>query len=203
MKLNLDKLTKLTKDIWLRIGQKISIWIYEDAQRGKFQNDAPSQSYRSESYKRYKANNMRRFTVGEGQTFSDKEGYYFGKTYFRNKKAGFSKKKGFGTGERLKGYKGVSIESGETSFVNLILTGQMFRGLKPISSDEMSVTMSYAQKDAGKVLGAKRFGRIITSLNKSNIEKVKEELVKEYDKHIKEGLPKKVTIIVSNNKIMQ
>lgn len=187
VKITLDKIFSRLQSKWKRIGQLAIQWIREDARDGMFQNGV-GDTYRSEQYKKYKRNDMRRYTTGAGQIFSDKSGYFFGTTYFRNKKAKTRKGKTYTTGERLSEYKGVSISSRETSFVNMILTGELFRGLKVRSIDNSGVTIGYESKDAGKILGNQKYGRQIVGLRDENIKKVKDELVKGLSEELKKEL---------------
>jgi hypothetical protein len=193
---NYDKaITKLEKT-WKRIGKLVTQCIREDAIDGVFQNGR-SDTYRSEQYKKYKRNDMRRYTTGEGQTFSDKSGYFFGTTFFRNEKANLRKGQQITTGKRLKAYQGVSITSRETSFVNMILTGQLFRGLKVKSYDETGVTIGYDSKDAMKIVGNRAYGREVVGLNDDNIKKVKEELIKGIDENLRKEMKDiKINVVI-------
>lgn len=194
--MKLSDIPKLGSKFWKELGGKIPFWVKEDALKGLMQDNKQNLRYKSETYKKYKANDMRRFTRGEGKTFSDKEGYFYGKTYFTNKKAGFSKSKGFGTGQRLKEYKGQPIESRDTQFVNLTLTGKMINSLKPKNSGEDWVIMAFSPDQAGKVIGNKRYGYNVVGLNDKNKLKVKAAMITEMKKRQLE-LPKKLVINVS------
>lgn len=196
MKLNLKDIPKLGSKFWKELGGKIPGWIKADALVGLMQNNNQKMRYRSKEYTKYKANDMRRFTKGEGKTFSDKEGYFYGKTYFGNKKAGFSKKKGFGTGDRLKAYKGVSIESNNVAFVDLTLTGRMINSLRPTKSDDYGVLMSYGQDQVGKILGNKMRGYDVLGLNDKNKLLTKNEIIKELKRRKEKLIPKKIDIVI-------
>ena len=176
-------MVELAPKFWRELGGKIAKWVRSDFEAGLFQNNMQGDHYRSRQYMKYKANDMRRFTVGEGQTFSDKEGYFFGETHFRSKKAGYSKKKQMGTGKRLKAYYGRTIASRETGFVNMILTGRLMKGLKPRKWDNYSVTMGYESVDAGKILGGQKYSREVMGLNTENRDLVKQEIIKEFDRN--------------------
>lgn len=169
---------KLNSTFWKELGTYIAKWVREDMSKGVFQNGKSNLRYLSRQYVNYKRNNMRRFTVGEGKIFTDKAGYFFGKTYFTNKKAKFNKKKGFGTGKRLKAYYGKSISSNETSFVNMELTGKLKKGLRPKKADKFSVTMGFDESDRGKIIGNQRYGRELIGLNDQNIYRVKLRIIR-------------------------
>lgn len=164
-----------------QLGAKIKRLIIDDASVGIGQDNNILRGPYSPDYARYKRNNMRRLTKGEGKTFTDKSGYFFGKTYFKNKKAGYSKSKGYGTGNRLKEYEGQSIISNEVGFVNMTVTGQLFKGLHVAEAKENEVTMSYLPKDAGKLIGNAQRGRIVTGLSDENQDVIRDEIVKYYD----------------------
>lgn len=154
VKITLDKIFDKLQSRWKRIGQLAIQWIRKDAQEsGIFQNDSKD-SYRSPQYRKYKANNMRRFTDGK----------------------------------RLKTSYATSISSNETSFVNMTLTGQLFRGLKVREINKFGVTVGYDPKDAGKIIGNEKYGRQIVGLRKENIAKVKEELLQGLSEEIKKEL---------------
>ena len=58
---------KLSKQFWNKTGQLAVQWIRADAEKGKFQNNTSNHPYKSEQYKKYKANDMRRFTTGKAK----------------------------------------------------------------------------------------------------------------------------------------
>lgn len=189
-----NKIVRFTPKFWLKIGGLVPQWVKADALLGKMQNNGHDYHYKSKDYMRYKANNMKRLTKGEGKTFSDKEGYFFGKTYFQNKKAKISKKTGFTTGDRLKAYKGISIESADVSKVNMTLTGRTINSLHPKTSDDVSVTMAFAPAYGSIVLGNKQRGYDVTGLNKENLQKVRNLILQQLDNNAKKELGKKIII---------
>ena len=189
-----NKIARFTPKFWLKIGGLVPQWVKADALDGVMQNEVYNYRYKSKDYIRYKANQMRRFTKGEGKTFSDKEGYFFGKTYFQNKKAKLSKKTGFTTGDRLKAYKGISIESTDVSKVNMTLTGRTINSLHPKTSDDVSVTMAFAPAYGGIVLGNKQRGYDVTGLNNRNKTKVRELILQQLDDNAKKEIKGKIVI---------
>ena len=126
---------KLSKQFWNKTGQLAVQWIRADAEKGKFQNNTSNHPYKSEQYKKYKANDMRRFTTGKAKdktyTFNKAGDVVNKDLFFRNKKAktAIQKKSNttYGSGQRLKEYYGLPIESRETSFINMVLTGGLFK----------------------------------------------------------------------------
>lgn len=189
-----DKIARFTPGFWLKIGGLIPNWVYEDAKRGKMQNNGQGYHYKSETYKRYKANGMKRFTKGDAKLSSIK-----GKKdlFFKNPKAGLDKK-GIGTGDRLKSYKGVSIESTNTSFVDMILTGRTIKSLKPKSSDETGVVMAFGQDKAGVILGNAKRNYNIVGLNNNNRKKIRNIILAQLDNNLKKEIGK--TIIINIGK---
>ena len=87
--------------------------------------------------------------------------------------------KGGKKGTKLKAYTGQSVVSNETGFVNETLTGAMFRNMFIADVKENEVTVSYASKDAGKVMGAEDRGRVVVGLNEENQEIIK-DMVADY-----------------------
>ena len=169
MKLNLDKIPVLGSKFWREIGEKVKFWIKDDALLGIMQNNTQGHSYKSAQYVKYKQNEMRKFGRGKDKT---------------------------GAGERLKDYKAVSIESTSINPVNMTLTGQAINGLRPIESNDTSVLMSYAQKDAGKIIGNRDRDYDIVGLNKKNRELVRQEMIKEFKDKIGKNIPKNIEITI-------
>lgn len=147
----------------------------------------------STQYAQYKSNNFKRFTKGEGKIFSDKEGYFFGKTYFKNKKAGISKK-GFSTGNRLKQYAGKSIRSNHASSVNMMVTGQTIEGLHLEQILENGIIMSYEKADEMKIRGNAERGRFINTLSPKNRERVLEMYSEALDESLRNWAKEKIVI---------
>ena len=134
-----------------KIAKREMILIKNDALRGKSQspNGSSLGNYRSRSYKKYKANLMRRFT----DTKTGKKGDYI---------------KGYGAES------GNVAKNSNTAFVDETNTGAMFRDMFFENAKDNEVTVSYASKDAGKVLGAEALDRIIVGLNDANQEIIKD-----------------------------
>ena len=166
MKLHLEKIPLLGTKFWRELGGKIKFWVKGDALIGLMQNNTQGHSYKSAQYVKYKANEMRKFGRGKKKT---------------------------GAGERLKAYKAVPIESTSVNPVNMILSGQTLNGLRPTESNDTSVLMSYAPKDAGKIIGNKARNYDLVGLNNKNRELVRQEMIKEYKDNLGK-VPKNIEI---------
>lgn len=190
---------KLPPTFWerLAVGSNDCIWFWvkEDALNGIMQDGTSNHQYKSETYKRYKENDMRRFTTGTPAMVSIKGQKDL---YFKNPKV-TTKYKGrtYGSGERLAGYKSGALNN-DVSKVNLHLTGLMMDGLHKKAQTENSVTMSYNPEDEGKVIGNKDNGYDVVGLNDANKEKVRQRIVDAYGSNISK-LPKKIVINISKN----
>lgn len=152
----------LTEEDWKEVGAYANSLVQNDMAEGVFQTPTGTSNKPNynQQYAKYKANGMKRFTVG-------KEGYFYGKTYFKNKKA---KKKS----ERLSGYYGISTNR-QVGFVNMILTGTLQKALKYVKPFSNGVTCGFEQSDnlIGKLKGANRYNRLLLGLSDKNIAKVK------------------------------
>jgi len=195
-KLNLHKVIEFKPTYWRKVAVFIRKWIKADMLLGKCQEYFGMGYQYTKQYAKYKANNMRRFTTGAGKVFTNKSGDFFGTTYFQNKKAGVSKKKGYGTGKRLKAYEGKPIKSTHVSSVNMFVTGETIDGLAYTSSTPTNMRMEYKQKDADKVLGNEEHGRSIRTLNEKNMVKLKNEFEKQINKQVKNWAKKPIYLSV-------
>lgn len=189
--MTIPEIPKLGTKFWKELGGKIPGWIKDDALKGLMQDNRQKLRYKSETYKKYKANNMRRFGRDTGYNMEGILGKQFFKT--GTKAANRNKKTGFTTGERLKDYRGVSIESNQTQFVDLTVTGRMINSLKVKQAGVDGVVMGFGMDQAGKVLGNKMHGYNVVGLNDKNRRLVKLAVVQEMKKRGME-LPKKVVI---------
>jgi hypothetical protein len=183
---NLQNLIKIPKAYWLQIGELVSGWVQKDARAGIMQDNTQGHQYSTEYAKR-KATGMYRTTTGEGKTFSDKEGYFFGKTHFQNKKAK-------GQGERLKGYWKALPTSRDVSKVTMELTGLTLNGLHPKDETEISVTMAFPPASTKLLLGNKARGYDIIGLNTKNRDRVKAKIIQQLDENLRKQIGKKIVI---------
>ena len=170
MKLNLEKIPVLGSKFWGDLGVNIKYWILDDCLVGLFQNGKQKLWYKSEQYKKYKANDYKKFGRGE---------------------------KKIGKGEKLEGYKTRNTNT-NTQFVNMILTQDMLNSLRPVDYGETYVDMEYGQEHIGKILGGRALGREIVGLNNKNRRFIKAKMIKEYKKLIGDNLPKKIVIDVGS-----
>ena len=89
-------------------------------------------------------------------------------------------------GKRLRSYYAQSIQSNQTSYVDMTLTGKLKDSLRPVKSDSRSVTMSYspADKNPEKIAGNRIYGREVVGLNDKNRDKVFDRILKEIDENL-------------------
>lgn len=120
-----------------------------------------------------------------------KQRRYKSKAYKEYKSRGMRRKT---DGELLKSMKNRNPRSTWTKQVNMMLTGRLFRGLKPIKSTTKSVTMSFNESDSGKVEGALDNGTDILTLNPKRQRNVRTEIINEFDKLIKKYCKKPIII---------
>jgi len=98
-------------------------------------------------------------------------------------------------GKRIKAY-ATSISSRQTSFVDMTLTGRMFRGLHVVKADNISVTLGYRSEDRMKVIGNRdKHNRDVANLNADNRAKVKQAILEQFNENIRKEL-KDITINV-------
>ena len=105
-------------------------------------------------------------------------------------------KKGKAKRTRMEAYKGVSITSTNTSFVDMTLTGQTLRGLKVRVVTENGTTLAFELRDADKIIGNQRphLNRRLVGLNKKNQTTVRDMVIDEMNRQVKKQLPGKQTI---------
>jgi hypothetical protein len=201
MSKSLSNITNLGTSFWKRLGQQAVQWIREDAKKGIMQTkdgNSNKPNY-SPEYAKYKANDMRRSTVGKatgrGYTFDKAGDIKYKDLYFANKKAKTAIQRKadstHGSGQRLKAYKGVSISNRDVSKVNMELTGQMFRGLRVVGVDNNGVDCAYqsTKENIGKIVGnQQKYNRRVVGLNDKNIEKARQLLIAEYKQKINENV---------------
>lgn len=162
IKINSGDIIKLTPRFWKNLGdKKIKTAVQRDMENGLMQNGKSSIPYKSTQYKKYKSNDMRRFTDGG----------------------------------RLKSMYGLPIESNETDYVNMTLTGHTKRGLKVKSANKKGVEMAFDPADAKKILGNEGRGYDIVGLNEKNIDMARNEILREFDRN--ERRQRDVTINVN------
>lgn len=156
-----ERILKIPAYVMRIFAEGASRLIDDDAKNGIMQN-GNTYGYKSKTYMKYKANDMRRFTNNKS-----------------NNKSKVKKKKQ-SVNPRLKAYKGLTIESNETSFVNMTVTGRALKGLHVSSATTNNAVLSYKQRDVMKVIGNKNRGYDILDIRTENMEKLKELVIDPY-----------------------
>ena len=100
-------------------------------------------------------------------------------------------------GTKIKPYEGVSVRSNWTTSVNMLLTGELIDGLEYYKNDKTSITLTYQDKDRGKIKGNEELGRSVRTLNDKNMKRVKTKMVKQFDKEIRKHLKKNITVNIN------
>lgn len=202
MNLDMKQILTIRKSFWQKLGEAVRDWIEEDMDNGILQNGV--HHYVSMTYKKYKANYMRRFTKNKIKKESETGIEYIGnkKLKIKSQTIEFTKYGTMGrynqtSGAKLKSVKGQSVVSNRTSSVDMKLTGRTIRGLHVAGTTEDSVTMSYSPKDTDKIVGnEEKYNRVIAGLNEKNINKALEEYSKEIDKNLLAWAKKDIKIYI-------
>lgn len=155
-----------------RIAEKEMQLMEDDALAGKTQSLSGDRTspYKSESYKKYKQNQMNRFTDRTG-----------------------------GKGTKIEAYRGQSTPYTQTAIKNYHLTGNLYKrisGLHLRNPKVNEVTVSFASKDRGKVLGAREQGDELVGLNNKNINIIKDMIIKKYNKELTKWAKKDINLII-------
>lgn len=170
--INFDRIVKFSRAFWIKVGSLVVRKIREDAGQGVFQTDEPYKRTYSKRYAELKANRMK------AQTGKNSNGKPIQK--------------------RSKDLEGVSITSTNTAFVDMTLTGQTLRGLHVVegSVTEKGVSVAYHPRDVMKIVGNQKPGlnRRLVGLNKANADHIRDMLIEEIEKGIKQDFVGKVTI---------
>jgi len=176
-KSNIAKLPELTPKFWEFVGGKVAEWVRADCRKGIMQDGSANHPL-SRKYKKYKDNDMRRFTDGKrlGDTISSKGGNQ------RTLKT------------RRFPLVGRSLQTIGTPYVTMMLTGDTMRGLKPEKPTKNGVTMAFNPKDSVKIWGNQQIGYNVVGLNRVNIELVRQQIIKEFNKNKVKYLNKDIKI---------
>ncbi|OGU83148.1 MAG: hypothetical protein A2W11_13105 [Ignavibacteria bacterium RBG_16_35_7] len=187
---NLTNILKLKTSDWSRMLKLCIQWIQADFKVGKMQDGKSNLQYLSEQYKKYKASGMRRLTKsGKAKAF-DPSGDYRGNRLY-------GKRKATAKGRRVSGFYAKSIESTNTAFVDMTLTGNLKKGLHVKAVTEQGGTIGYEPSDAKKLEGNRRYGREVVGLNEENQEKLKKEIIEIFQKNAQTILVKDVKIQIT------
>lgn len=119
---------------------------------------------------------------------------YHSKQYMRYKANGMKR---FTDGKRLKSYVGLPIVSKQTSFVDMTLTGRMWKGLFVKKADKFSVTMSFDPADKGKIIGNRKYGREVVGINDKNKALVENRIRKKLSKNMRQVFGKVIKVRVT------
>ena len=204
-KSNIAKLPELTPKFWEFVGGKVAEWVRADCRKGIMQDGSANHPL-SRKYKKYKDNDMRRFTdgkrlgdtaTGTGKT-TDVVGGGFtivnGQIYrveHRTTRTGKVKKT---LKQRRFPLVGKSLQTIGTPYVTMMLTGDTMRGLKPEKPTKDGVTMAFNPKDSVKIWGNQQIGYNVVGLNRVNIELVRQQIIKEFNKNKVKYLNKDIKI---------
>ena len=174
----IGKVPDMGKKFWKAMGEKIGGiggWVYDDGVKGLMQNNTQKHPL-SPGYKKYKDNDMKRFTDG--------------------KRLGASPFKGRALKQRKFPLVGRSLFTIGTPHVTMLLTGDTIGGLKGKKVTKNGITMSFRSKDAPKIIGNKALGYDIVGLNTKNIRLIKVEMIKQFKKNKVKFIPKNIVINV-------
>ena len=196
---NIAKLPVLTKEFWKHIGVLVSKKLVPaDCAKGIMQDGTRNHPL-SPQYRKYKANDMRRFSDGQrlgspvklsekgskttrkGSSMNERLAMQFGKTKTVPKQRQFP-------------LMGKSLMDQGKPYVTMRLTGDTVRGLHGVKPTKDGITMTFRPKDSVKILGNQQIGYNIVGLNKVNIELVRQELIKELRKNKAKYLNKDIKI---------
>lgn len=176
-KLNISEVLEFKVPFWKQLAQSIKKWIWADMLKGEVQSYIGGRAkYYSAQYKKYKTNEMKRFTDG--------------------KRLGSPRQLKDGTVKNYKNNALIGKNTNTSSTPNMLLTGETIKGLDYLSSDSRNMIMSYKEKDAGKIKGNEDLGRDIRTLNEANMTKLKAAFEKEIDKNIRNWCKKTLIITV-------
>lgn len=178
-----DKINILTPQDWRKIGTFANKLIQNDFAEGKFQNNKSNLQYLSQQYKKQKANGMRRVTRGGVLKDFDPSHDYPGKRLYGKKK-----RVAEGKGKRLSGFYGQPIESTNTAFVDMTLSGRLKKSLHVKENLPNGIRSGYNLTDnnPGKIEGNRKYGREVLGLSDENQEKVKDYMIGLMKNHVKE-----------------
>lgn len=202
MIIGLSNILQIKATDWKTMLQHCVQWMRADFKIGKMQNGKSGLNYYSDQYKRYKANSMKQLKYGRsiynpetGQLMRGKKLKVKTETHkFGNVKVSSSKKLG---AQRLWGSYGKSIESTQTAFVDMTLSGDLKKGLKVKSVTATGGIIGYEPEDAKKLEGNRRYGREVVGLNEDNQEKLKKEIIEVFKKNAQTILAKDIKIQIT------
>jgi hypothetical protein len=100
----------------------------------------------------------------------------------------------FRDGKKLKAYAGKSVSNNLVSSVNMRVTGHTIEGLYLQQVITNGIILSYRESDRKKIEGNEEMGRVITTLNQKNKDKVLDLYSAQLDKSLQAWCKDTVTI---------
>ena len=162
----ISKVPFMGKKFWKAIGKKIGGiggWVYDDGIKGLMQNNTQKHAL-SLKYKKYKDNDMRRFT--DNKRLKNKKYPLVGRSLFT-----------------------IGVPH-----VTMLLTGDTIGGLRGTKATRDGVTMAFRTRDTPKIIGNKARNYDVTGLNTKNIRLIKVEMIKQFNKNKVKFLKKNIVI---------
>ena len=167
-KLDANKIfEKIPKQFWQELAISVKKMIRTDSMAGEVQE------YTSQT----------RATSGGAKNYS--KGYKKYKNNYMNR---------FTDGKKLKSYAGKSVADNTTASVNMRLTGKTIEGLHLEQVLVNGIILSYQESDRKKIEGNEEMGRVITTLNQKNKDKVLDLYSAQLDKSLQAWCKDTVTI---------
>ena len=169
---------------------------------GKMQNGKSGLQYKPGSYKLYKSLGMKRLTKTKVKKESTTGIEYLGrKQVYHKTSTGYgmsnTMRQKIGTSSKLKAFYAKGIESTQTAFVDMTLSGDLKKGLKVKSVNSQGGVVGYESEDSMKIEGNRRYGREVVGLNEENQEKLKKEIIEIFQKNAQTLLAKDIKIQVT------
>lgn len=161
----------IKKEFWNDLSIKIKSMIRDDMESGVVQE------YISQT----------KHTSGGAKNYS--KGYKKYKSNYMNR---------FTDGKKLKSHAGRSVVDNTTASVNMRLSGKTIEGLHLEQILSNGVILTYQEADRNKIEGNAAMGRIITTLNEKNREKVLNLYSDALDVSLRKWAQKELVIRVGN-----
>lgn len=158
---------KIPKQFWQELSIAVKKMIRKDSMAGQVQE------YTSQT----------RATSGGAKNYS--KGYKKYKANYMNR---------FTDGKKLKSVAGKSIADNTTASVNMRLTGKTIEGLHLEQVLVNGIILSYMPADENKIVYNEEMGRVITTLNQKNKDKVLDLYSAQLDKSLQSWCRETVTI---------
>ena len=127
----------------------------------------------------------------KGVMQNDTQGHRYSRQYARYKA---NEMRRFTDGKRLKQYYASPIESTQTSYVDMTLTGRLKRSLQPLRALSNGVRMAFGSENTGKILGGQKLGRDVVGLNENNQKKTLEWIASQIDEKIEDWEKEEIKI---------